>query len=178
MILKIPWKQRPETLINSLHSADNSTLLRQMPRCLQLKDSLLWGTGAEPQNVNLNQKPPEPDWVLFRLVIVSSPKGQLNEQFTQKTQIKQLKKGYYSIVFPLHTAMKIKLSCPSPVQTMMCWVSGHKPNFVYIGSSNNWNFNINILKTFNSLPAQETELQAALCQKVTACTRSKYTITP
>ena len=53
-----------------------STLLRQMPQCLQpKKDRQLWWTGAEPQNVELNQQPPEADQALFRLVIVSSQKG-------------------------------------------------------------------------------------------------------
>lgn len=38
-------------------------------------DFMVWGTGAEPQNMILNQQPSEPGLVLFRLVIVSSLKG-------------------------------------------------------------------------------------------------------
>lgn len=39
------------------------------------EDSPLWRTGRNPQNVDLNQWPTEAGSVLFRLVILSSPKG-------------------------------------------------------------------------------------------------------
>lgn len=39
------------------------------------EDGPLWRTGRNPQNVDLNQWPTEAGSVLFRLVILSSPKG-------------------------------------------------------------------------------------------------------
>lgn len=76
------------------------------------EDGPLWRTGRSPQNVDLNQWPTEAGSVLFRLVILSSPKGKepllsTNPKFTRaNTQRIRTPGPVFSFIFsPQHKSI-------------------------------------------------------------------------